>query len=162
VCCAPATSAPNVSWTPYATLGRLQAEPKHFEQGYSNRWISDKIVSCHAYDGKQVILRVTIGTYVDYFKLIGNLCDVFAGVGRWYHHSYVGTDGPWKAVNGNHSALLGGFFPYAPDDKRAWGPFWGAPAGPTGYHAEGGGCCDNGDGIVRFWQTTQIDIHVIA
>jgi hypothetical protein len=66
-------------------------------------------------------VRVTMGTNVDYFKPVNSLCAMLTTVGSWYFHSYVGENGPWQAVNGNHSALLGGFFPYQSQDTRVWG-----------------------------------------
>jgi hypothetical protein len=46
------------------------------------------------------------------------------------------------------------------------GPFWGAPDGMAGYHAEGGGCChytgaNGASDAVQFWRAFQIDVKVV-
>lgn len=167
---AASTRSEATRWQRYALISRLQVEPHHFRDGYQSQWIADTIRPCSDFRGSDqpdgaVVLRVVLGAYVDYFKVVaqprdggGSLCAALTEPGQWYYHSYTGKDGPWRAVNGNHSALLGGFFPYARSDRRVWGPFWGAPAGERGYHAEGGACCDSGDGTIAFWQTLTMDV----
>lgn len=149
-------------WELYASVTTLPVTSKIYLNGYRSRWIRDAIEPCYKYDQyrpDEMMVRVTMGDYVDYFKLTTDLCGLLNGVGRWYWHSYS-ESGPWKLVSGNHKALLLGFKPYGPDDTREWGPFIGAPDGPAGYTAKGGGCCHASltSPLVSFWRS--FTIHV--
>jgi hypothetical protein len=133
----------------------------------TDRWNEETIVPCGSPaflalgSGSSLLVRVTMGANVDYFKPTASLCDMLTAVGQWYFHS-SSASGPWKAVNGNHSALLGGFQPYGAD-TRVWGPFWGAPDGAEGYHAEGGGCChvDGDAAAIQFWRSFTIHVRAL-
>jgi len=159
VCGLPFTLTVSVraSFVRYATFdGTMKIDGETYAQGVVS--VGNVAQSCHAYDTFSVsnsknslYFRVTMGQYVDYFRAVSSLCASIQS-GAWYYHSFS-ANGPWKAVNGNHSALLGGWNTYPDDasdpsyasvgfvDYRIWGSFLGAVTGPAGYHEEPGGCC---------------------
>jgi len=153
----------------YASLaGISKLDPNTYINGVTpSVATADKVRPCSDYAGidfKRMIVRVTMGQFVDYFRPVTNFCDFLNVSGQWYWHAF-NENGPWKAVNGNHNALLGGWNVYGQDvGVRSWGTFWGAPLGPTGYHAEGGGCChalrEAGPTSFQFWRPFTIDVQV--
>ena len=77
----------NDNWELYAHITRLPVETSHYVDGYSSIWIEDTIEPCSKYANVpigQLRVRVTMGSYVDYFKPTGTLCDMFSAVGKWY------------------------------------------------------------------------------
>jgi hypothetical protein len=161
-------------WSPFAwTNGGAYLTGDTYTNGVGQSAASGQAVSsdnfsrmCGDYASlghKSIFVRVTMGTYMDYFKPTTSLCDMLTNTGEWYWHSMMApsaTSQSWGAVVGNHAALLGGWKPYGAD-TRTWGTFWGAP-NTGGYYAEAGGCCHNAMGSdIQFWRAFSIDIMIV-
>jgi hypothetical protein len=151
------------AYAPYATFnGMHKVSSSTYLEGFGTDSDLNFVRSCSDFDSvsaNNLMIRITMGSYVDYLKPTGTLCSMLTNVGQWYWYSHTPA-GPWTVANGNHSALLGGWNPVAPDD-RTWGSFWGAPDGPTGYQAEAGGCCHATPGDdIAFWRAFKIDVRI--
>lgn len=123
-------------------------------------------------DGTQYVMRVTMGSFVDYIKPNESLCRTLTGgaTQQRYWVSSTSVNGPWTAVQSNHMALLGGWDVEAEGTytkaQRPWGTFWGVHNGGTGYTAETGGCCQSAlpaateTAAVEFRRAFTIDVRV--
>lgn len=63
---------------------------------------------------ENLLVKITMGTFIDYFRPVQDLCTMLSSPGRWYWHSFTET-GVYTVRNGNHGALLGGWVPYGQD-----------------------------------------------
>lgn len=140
-------------WLTYAYFnGYMGITAKSFNSPDGVKLTGNYVTPCFAVDAAvtdftRILMRVTMGAYVDYFNLVGDLCYTLTTVGAWYYHS-ANFGGPYQARNGNHRALLGGWTPYPTDtsdplyyagaeiDYRLYGTFWGAGGDCNGLGAE--------------------------
>jgi hypothetical protein len=114
------------AYAPYAIYdGFYKIKSSTYLEGVGTDSEPNFVRACSDYDGVaavDMIVRVTMGSYVEYLRPTGTLCAMLTNPGQWYWY-YNSQDGSWSPVNGNHSALLGGWTTVAPDD-RVWGSFW--------------------------------------
>jgi hypothetical protein len=132
-------------WTPYASWdGQMIVTADEYNNGYGAYGDDNYSAQCSLYDaypgdGGQLVIRLTMGVYVDYLKPAGStsdgsaqtMCTMLSSPGTWFWHSTISADGPFQSRNGNHQSLLGGWLydaqgaaPADEGDDRTWGVFW--------------------------------------
>jgi hypothetical protein len=112
------------AFAPYAHFdGFMKITGATYTDGSGNPSDANYVRKCGDYSAiapENMFVRITMGTYVDYFKPVTSLCTMLTVVGQWYWHSMGSATGPWGAVVGNHDALLGGWTPYGSDTRGTW------------------------------------------